>query len=448
VDDIAHTKTLELPAQVWGMGKRYDYNIRVTLTTIILTTIAVDEWGADELHKPCTITYNANGELDYDDDENYRTVTLPWVTGVPHTLLGEDIFYRPMHTAIFTGWNTQADGLGDNYMPDEPFIATGDVTLYAQWESKENCYIVEPGDMVSFLAPRAYTDDGKLYTGTFTAEVLWEEPDVIYQAFVIDDRTRLKIWRGSAIVNVDAGSQPGNAVVAVKRDDTDEIVWSYHIWVTNYIPDEGPTYTMNGYTFMDRNLGAMNEGLSEDARGLHYQWGRKDPFASGHYTTEETGAEKGTVAWSIRNPNVFLTADGYDGSSRDWLYTSDNTLWGHGAAKSAYDPCPAGWRVPAYGDGSPWAGFATKSVWYDEGGRYVTSLTRWSLSLVFPAAGYLGDSTGELNFAGGSGWYWSATTINKSGYDYAQCLYFESGLVDEDDAESRANGGSVRCVRI
>jgi uncharacterized repeat protein (TIGR02543 family) len=444
VDDIAHTKTLELPAQVWGMGKRYDYNIRVTLTTIILTAIAVDEWGADELHKPCTITYDAN--------DGRSDAVVPWVTGVPHTLLGEDILHRPpVHTAVFTGWNTQADGLGDNYMPDESFTATGDVTLYAQWESKENCYMLEPGEWVSFLAPRVYTDDGKLYTGTFTAEVLWEEPDVIYQASVIDDRTRLSHWRGSAIVNVDADSQPGNAVVAVKRDDTDEIVWSYHIWVTYYIPDEGTTYTMNGYTFMDRNLGAINEGLSEDARGLHYQWGRKDPFAPGHYTTEETDAEKGTVAWSIRNPNVFLTADGFDGSSRDWLYTSDNTLWGHGAAKSAYDPCPAGWRVPAHGDGSPWAGFAEYSEWNDnEGGRYITtsSLTRKPTSPAFPAAGYLGDSTGALNFAGGRGWYWSATTINKSGFDYAQCLYFESGLVDEDGAESRANGGSIRCVRI
>ena len=33
----------------------------------------------------------------------------------------------------FTGWNTKADGSGEDYAPGETFTVTGDTTLYAQW---------------------------------------------------------------------------------------------------------------------------------------------------------------------------------------------------------------------------------------------------------------------------------------------------------------------------
>jgi hypothetical protein len=84
-------------------------------------------------------------------------------------------------------------------------------------------------------------------------------------------------------------------VVAIKKDGTDEIVWSYHIWVTGYDPKASDATYPNPYNrnnngkrfvFMDRNLGAKEEGqtyLDNDANnnaGLYYQWGRKDPFPS------------------------------------------------------------------------------------------------------------------------------------------------------------------------
>lgn len=128
----------------------------------------------------------------------------------------------------------------------------------------------------------------------------------------------------------------GNVLIALRKKDANgsyiaengekygEILWSWHLWVTDYNPDEviskPGTYTgivrgnsENGnnsnrrsrvfhYGFwsgsydyewiMDRNLGAkdwMPSGMAEDngkdgteGFGLFYQWGRKDPFSGGN----------------------------------------------------------------------------------------------------------------------------------------------------------------------
>ena len=87
-------------------------------------------------------------------------------------------------------------------------------------------------------------------------------------------------------VNIISSSKSGNAVIAAYSGEhqTGNILWSWHIWVTDYNPDTGKTCTIintagASYTFMDRDLGATTStpGLSTTL-GLLYQWGRKDPF--------------------------------------------------------------------------------------------------------------------------------------------------------------------------
>ncbi|WP_300700140.1 DUF4906 domain-containing protein [Bacteroides sp.] len=92
----------------------------------------------------------------------------------------------------------------------------------------------------------------------------------------------------------------GNAIIAVK-DDSDNILWSWHIWKTNFDLNElNSNYTQTYKTspksltdynnikerymvMMDRNLGAYSNKASQTDEvvktyGLCYQWGRKDPF--------------------------------------------------------------------------------------------------------------------------------------------------------------------------
>lgn len=151
----------------------------------------------------------------------------------------------------------------------------------------------------------------------------------------------------------------GNVVVAVKIGDS--IIWSWHIWITDYNPDnEGlsGTYTFgveggnvhrydnaafrsggdyqNGF-IMDRNLGASSASYQGLNGTMYYQYGRKDPFIGYNqngqadryytYTSEGTPSEKNVtdnivdrasatrnlknIIYAVRNPMKFITAE-YD----------------------------------------------------------------------------------------------------------------------------------------
>ena len=124
---------------------------------------------------------------------------------------------------------------------------------------------------------------------------------------------------------------------------------------------------------MDRNLGAYSVTGTE---ATLYQYGRKDPFSNAnalyvggehkdtyrawysYLTRNEAGAKNNDViAYAIQHPDAYITGSGAAG----WLQTRDQTLWGDpdgwsekyalemssfSGAKTAYDPCPAGYRVP------------------------------------------------------------------------------------------------------
>jgi hypothetical protein len=318
-----------------------------------------------------------------------------------------------------------------------------------------NAYLVAPGGTVRFKVSRAYTldeqNEGKFtntlraynteFTGAFDIATVWADTENLIETPTVTGSGK------NAVVAVKAKSGvSGNAVVAIKKTGTSEIVWSYHIWVTGYNPED-PDYqytnSNNGVVFMDRNLGAKEAGLGSGlGTGLFYQWGRKDPFpATGSVTTAATSLSNGTIANTIKNPATFITssADPYD-----WYYggTRNNELWGNNDLKTIYDPCPAGWRVPvnpsSSADTSPWVGF-TK----DNGGTF-SSGYNWGTNAVYPAAGYRTRDTGAISSGIGTrGLYWSAAL---SGID-ALYLNLTNITVDLVNTSSRAAGFTVRYVQ-
>ena len=84
----------------------------------------------------------------------------------------------------------------------------------------------------------------------------------------------------------------------------------------------------------------------------YFQWGRKDPLISGRPVMDHPGDAAAHFA-SIRNPGSFIDkgtncADWYAAESYEH---QDSLLWGGaGGAKTVWDPCPAGWRVPRESD--------------------------------------------------------------------------------------------------
>jgi hypothetical protein len=335
-------------------------------------------------------------------------------------------------------------------------------------DGMSNCYRVAPGGKVGFKVSRAYTysggaftttlQTGGAYTGGFDAAVVWAD------AAVIDGIPTVTGTGSGAIATVRTKSGvSGNAVVAIKKKGTNDIVWSYHIWVTDYNPNAGATYKANtaGYTFMDRNLGATKAGGGSGlGTGLFYQWGRKDPFPAtgaigatqaggGTFTAVATSATVGTVAYTLTHPNLFIYQDS---DPYDWYYgsTRNDELWGHSGNKTIYDPCPSGWRVPRNNgmsdSTSPWYGFTVSN-----GGTWSNGYT-WGINATYPAAGYRSANGAFLRAGGsplrtgGSGFYWAASPSGSSSLG-ASGLDFDNGYVYVDSYAVRAIGVSVRCVR-
>lgn len=192
---------------------------------------------------------------------------------------------------------------------------------------------------------------------------------------------------------VAANTTGGNGLIAA-YDAAGKILWSWHLWVTDYSPSPSGDVTVlepaakrkMKYTFradidqppmMDRNLGARagyvdiptTEIERSKANGLHYQWGRKDPFP-GSYTNKTISSI--TVSNSSVPTEGLLNLYGPDGFTfiprsisgskasveaacmnpmnvygRPW-YATEAQYWGNVATnekKTVYDPCPRGWRV-------------------------------------------------------------------------------------------------------
>ncbi len=188
-----------------------------------------------------------------------------------------------------------------------------------------------------------------------TAEVLWEtrmsgtvetaQYDIVKDV-VYDPDTHY--------ISFKTTSNPGNALIALK-DVADNVVWSWHIWSTDYNPDdEGGTDRYGSVELMNRNLGALRrESGDESFYGLKYQWGRKDPF-DGYYKSvkdrmykyfpsvpfTEPDEAKHTVDYMIAHPTYHIPLVW---GIYDLGFSEIAALWGK--EKTAYDPCPPGWQV-------------------------------------------------------------------------------------------------------
>lgn len=148
-------------------------------------------------------------------------------------------------------------------------------------------------------------------------------------------------------------------------DAAGNILWSWHIWVTDKPQNQGYS---NGYVALDRNLGAVTDDYStfmagySHWSGVFYQFGRKDPIfrptvdeslvASG-WETDKQNTPASSLLEVHRNPvRYYWDASG---ATNNWLSGPDAEnsahFWGYVSMrddikKTMYDPCPPGYRVP------------------------------------------------------------------------------------------------------
>jgi len=372
-----------------------------------------------------------------------------------------------------------------------------DATNLSPSNQTANCYVIpsSTGAMYKFKNCKG-TSYNYLNSTATTACVLWEADDdpmnapsdgsIITSATLYDD----------GYVYIETTGARGNAVVAVK-DGSDNILWSWHIWVTgddfnpltDYADDGGSLY------WMKANLGALSyatdiPGSVQDARylttGLLYQYGRKDPFRGinqldliydtdgtrpsdimrttneASWTYVDCSAETGTVAYAHAHPMTFINGSDTNHAINDWVYAhkNDGVIGASDRWNSSNDdPCPYGWHVPTSSSLSSIAnsGLTVNQdpyVWSQVRGVGVISDINNS-NLYFPFAGLMlsdGIPQFEIVFEGSGsslcwqqmGFYWATDGQNTTYPAYRNFLLLRTQYIPACNDQGCDNAANVR----
>ena len=228
--------------------------------------------------------------------------------------------------------------------------AVVDLTEGGKWA---NCYLLDESGAASYsFEPKHVSGEG--FSGQLrTVEVLWETAQNTVENLAYD-QTANKVYFTKT-----AGAK-GNAVIAL-RDYNGNLLWSYHLWATSQDVKE---ISLGGVKFLDRNIGAVANtaplAAENDAVGMFYQWGRKDPFPAPSKMNEANGVlsavypanaitlqtkQSGvTLETAILNPTVYYWGNDNSGPE-DWSSVRNDEYWST-TSKTDYDPCPYGYVVP------------------------------------------------------------------------------------------------------
>ena len=314
-----------------------------------------------------------------------------------------------------------------------------------------NCYLVQGTGDYKFKAVMGNSD--ATVGNVKTVEVLWESFGTDEMPNVGDLVASASYKNGYIRFSTPENFREGNALIAAKNSKG-VILWSWHIWCC----EEGwkeQVYYNNAGTMMDRNLGATSATPGDAAaRGLFYQWGRKDPFLGASPTsTSEYVASTGT--WNTGYFDSFGSLSSLELAEANPMtfYTNlslTNGSWD--AIKTLYDPCPAGWRVPDGGNNGVWAkaagtssDFSLSGLWnsategVDFSGTFGSDEPIW-----YPASGYRYHGYDSLSGVGSFGKCWTA--FPERYYPYT-LLFSYDGQVSPLSSEERQNGCSVRCQK-
>lgn len=365
-------------------------------------------------------------------------------------------------------------------------------------DAPSNCYAIWQKDT-------RYTIDvthrGEQTTESFAAEnvgIEWQSTkDLIKYSSYNAARGEFTFFIGNEEVKdeddnvIDTRVPDGSAIIAA-YDANNEIIWSWHVWVTGSDIESTAIQTAAG-TFMDRNLGAYaNSNGSADhttiheSYGYYYQWGRKDPFnrpysydmannsnKSGYDADGKTirytavtadNSDNGSEEFARKNPTTLIL--GAKDNGWDWLFDKhDASLWSS-SQKSINDPCPRGWRVPsseqfalldidAAEDALPSAEVKDKWGWYlsDANGVKMFMLgagrRSYETGIFTNVNNY--ESTPPVPWIG---FYWTADAGETDG-NASKSMFFDlnttravNNRYEPAREMFRANAMQIRCVRV
>lgn len=333
------------------------------------------------------------------------------------------------------------------------------------------------------------------------AELVWQDA----LSLVSDIKYNSGTNGGNISFKVDPSTiRQGNAVIAIK-DVNDQVLWSWHIWVTD--EDIKNTIAVTNHQNVTYNLMSVNLGwcdsnttsyagrsckvkftagdaskeviikqvsasITTGGNHPYYEWGRKDPFppSNGLSNTNKTWYDKdgnahtespktenfSTGVTCIKNyilkPDVMQRQYYGDNLYRN-LWSADNNVYtanDENVIKTIYDPSPVGFKLPA---SNAFTGFTTTGGYAatltDINGTWNSSLKGWnfytdssrSKTLFFPASGDRNYGDGGVYRVGSYGYAWSAVPGNQ---DDGRNLKFTLSEVTPLSIYDRAYGHGVR----
>ncbi|WP_287648796.1 fimbrillin family protein [Bacteroides sp.] len=306
------------------------------------------------------------------------------------------------------------------------------------------------------------------------AELVWQDA----LSLVSDIKYNSGTNGGNISFKVDPSTiRQGNAVIAIK-DVNDQILWSWHIWVTDEEIKNTIAVTNRQnvtYNLMSVNLGwcdsnttsyagrsckvkftageksqeitlkQASNSITTGGNSPFYQWGRKDPFlpSDGLADANKTWYDKAGNASTLNpatedfstgipciknyilKPNVMQSNASGDGLYQN-LWSADNNVYTANdnlVVKTIYDPSPVGFKLPA---SNAFTGFTKRSgTMYNPAqinGTWDDSSKGWRFytnsvkdkTIFFPASGRYNYFSGVLRAVGSGGWYWLAVPGNQT----------------------------------
>ena len=325
-----------------------------------------------------TVRFECDAPVEVDQDEESFIVPA-----------GSRCTIRAMEPALLTGWYDAFDKSRRQLITADKtysFVATEKRIIAPDYA--EGTDLSAAGTANSYIAAAhnagyrfnsRVQGNGRATTGLTPATLSGTTARVLWESGGTRGGVVAEVEHTGSTICFRTGPNYGNALIGL-FDAAGRCVWSWHIWHTNYDPWATAQTCASGYTFMDRNLGALTTSVSDPSlRGLYYQWGRPAPFlhpssvtstvpaafisAAGyeyyvHDPLLDGGSVSMTPARALAEPWAYWSGL-YAGDSNDiddWVTPQNLNLWGNASrsgsystssSKSIYDPCPPGWRVPA-----------------------------------------------------------------------------------------------------
>ena len=283
---------------------------------------------------PATITFNANG------GSGTVPSAISTYVGVANTIPSNSLT-RIGYT--FNGWNTASDGSGTAYATGSTITPTGDVTLYAQWQTT----YVKP-EIQNLLAFRvADKSGGATPTVTSTGETGFCKFDLVGGANYTFDSASVQF--GTATAN--SMTQSGTTLYGYSEPNSIAQASAYTVKITVVVTGaDGVLRTYTDSTYISKSVPVFDATTNSFALGgvARNVTGDEKPFDCYMHPVFYTMAGEIKMWAGDTIPDGWLLCDGSEVSKTTYpnLYEAIGDLWGVPSSSSNFKLPNLAGKVP------------------------------------------------------------------------------------------------------